>query len=105
METSAFHFKYEDEDIFFESVRFGKSIYIYIGDHNRVFDDLTMAMPNPVVSTHLIGDKASDELSSFVSELTNSPVILAYGFPIANEKDFERFDFVKLNLRKIYCKK
>lgn len=105
MQTTTSRLCFDQEVIYLEEIRFGESIYIYIGDQNRVFDDLTMSMPNPLVSTRLLGDKASEELSSLVSELTKSPVVLAYGFPISNERDFERFDFVKLNLRKIYDKK
>ncbi|KAH0786898.1 hypothetical protein GPJ56_009275 [Histomonas meleagridis] len=102
METREFSYNFQNEDLYIEEVSFGKSRYIYIGDKSRQFNDLSMAMPNPVTSTHLLGDKPSDELTSFISDLTKSPILLSYSFPLDNESDLHRFDFVKSKLRAIY---
>ena len=102
METRDFSFNFQNEVIYIEEISFGSSRYIYVGDKSRQFNDLTMAMPNPVTSTHLLGDKPSDELSAFLSDLTRSPILLSYSFPFDNESDLERFDFVKSKLRTIY---
>jgi len=95
-----YEIKFLEETVIIHTVSFGKSIFIYVGSFERNFNDLVVSMPN-LTTTHLIGDSPSDELCTASSEITKEPTIFSYSFPLENETDHERFDFVKISLRKI----
>jgi hypothetical protein len=65
MEVANWTLPFGREQITVEEVRFGQSIYIYIGDSARAFDDLAMGIPAAHETTsHLLGDRATDDLAA-----------------------------------------
>ena len=103
MQVKAHMVEYAGEDIIVEEISFGQSMYIYIGDRSREFNNLSLTMPQTLAATTLLGDKPADECGSLLSEITKKPVLASYAFPLESEKDLQRYDFVKMFLRKIYA--
>jgi hypothetical protein len=105
MEVSTWDLVFEREQIVVEEIRFGQSLYLYIGNSARAFDDLAMGVPAAQEATsHLLGDKATDDLATLLVKDLRSPVLLAYSFPLISEADQTRYRFVKQALHKHYTK-
>lgn len=102
MEVNEFIFEFHSQPILIEEIKFGHTRYLYIGSTKRVFDDLSLAYPQPPASSHLIGDKPTDDLALFLSSYFKGPFLVSYSFPLTTDEDQERFDFVKLSLCKHY---
>lgn len=103
MQVKVHRVDYAGEEIIIEEISFGQSMYVYIGDRSREFNDLSLTMPQTLAATTLLGDKPADECGSLLSELTKKPVLASYAFPLENEKDLQKYDFVKMFLRKTYA--
>lgn len=104
MQANEFTLDLLDEEIFVQTINFGKSIYIYIGQGTTKFDDLSFSMPS-TATTHLMGDAPSDELATYLSQILKQPVLTSYNYKLETEKDLKRFDFVKVQLRKKFTGK
>lgn len=105
MEVNEFAFDFQGQPIVIEEILFGQTRYIYIGSLKREFDDLSLSYPSPPASSHMLGDKPTDDLGLYFSSYFKSPVIISYNFPMETELDQSRFDFVKLSLCKHYSPK
>ena len=92
--------EFEEQEIRIEIITFGESVYLYVGGDEREFNDLSFTMPKNLDSTHLLGDKPTDDLGSMVSELLKKPVLASYAFGLENDRDLARYDHVRMFLTK-----
>lgn len=97
-------FEFAGTTVFIEEIKFGNVMYVYIGNQMRNFDDLSIAMPS-LDATHLLGEKTTDELSAFLADILKAPVLVSYSFPLDDQRDMERLDATKIELRKIHLGK
>ena len=104
MEAEELVLDYMDQKIYVELIKFGKSIYCYVGPNSRSFTFLSAAMPNNGSSTCLLGNNIPEDLSFKLTEITHCPVLLSYNFPMDSEEDFARQDFIKIQLVKYFKK-
>lgn len=102
MEAEELTFDYLDMKIYVELIKFGKCYYCYVGSASRPFSMLTAAMPQTGASSCILGPNVPEDLSTKLTELTGSPVLLSYNFPMENEDDYARQDFIKFQLVKYF---
>lgn len=92
--------EFEGEKIGITAITFGQSVYLYVGGKDRTFDDLTLTMPNTLDSTHLLGDKPTNDLGVMASEIIGWPVLASYAFSLESDVDLARYEHVRMFLTK-----
>ena len=104
MKTTEDRVNFMTSEIIIQTIEFGSTIYIYIGNDFKAFNDLTLAMPTQV-SSQLIGDNPTDQLTQYLTQIIKKPVLLSYNYSLESPDDFARLQFIKMFFKKRFGNK